>query len=165
MNCRKAEKLISKDLDNRLSLAEKKLLEEHFKLCPACAEAKKEYSRIVRVLREEKLPQPAPGYLNRLLTRIEEKPLPFFSTSLIWQRWALKALPLTLILILILIGSLVLISPQPAQEISRAELLLQNKNPFTESQEFLEEPGIETKSIRLIFTSLDENSRSRRYLP
>ncbi|MFW6159538.1 MAG: anti-sigma factor family protein, partial [Acidobacteriota bacterium] len=101
MKCRKAEKMISRELDSRLSLAEKKLLDEHLKLCPACSEAKKEYSRIVRVLREEKLPQPAPGYLNRLLTRIEEKPLPFFSTSLIWQRWALKALPLALILIFI----------------------------------------------------------------
>lgn len=166
MKCSKAEKFISKDLDNRLSPKEKKLLEEHVKLCPDCAEAQKEYLQIVHVLRGEKLPHPFPGYLERLLARIEAKSLPYDSPLPAWQRWPLKALPVALLIVFILIiASLLLVSPQSSPEISKAELLFQNKYPFTESRELLEEPGVENKNIKLLFTSLDESSQTRRYLP
>ena len=75
MNCRKAEKLISKQLDNRLEARESAWLEDHLQNCPACARLASDYQQLKNMTAELKVEaEPQPYFTERLLARLSSEP-------------------------------------------------------------------------------------------
>lgn len=155
MKCKKIEKLLLRSLDGRLKSNEEHELEEHIASCSLCQKVKKEYQLIFETLRGEKFPETKPYFWQRLQPRLKEyrKYEPWF----LWKRWSIRAIPLSLLIVVVLAGAILLLAPQRQEELSQSEiLLLSNSNPLQETQTILEQEGIENKSMMLIFTALEE---------
>ncbi|HDJ22760.1 MAG: hypothetical protein B5M54_01820 [Candidatus Aminicenantes bacterium 4484_214] len=161
MRCRQAEKLIHRLLDDRLKPEEIKALETHLSQCPACRQKKKDYELISHSLRSTAFSEPNPYYWEKISSRLA--PRPFSSTLAMWKKWALRAVPVALILVIILVSALVFFSSSSTPEMSQAEiLLLQDANPFSDSQAIFAESSPVNKNLRLIFTSLETTQEIRR---
>jgi predicted anti-sigma-YlaC factor YlaD len=163
MKCKKAEKLISKSLDRALKPGEEEELLEHLKECPLCRQKKEEYENIFGMLGNQVFPEPKPYFWTRLKPKLKREVS--YESWLAWKKWGLRAVPISL-LILIVFASLVMIFvPSEQKELSSAEILLQNQNPFVDSLPLLEEGRIENENIHLIFTSINGENGARRYFP
>jgi anti-sigma factor RsiW len=162
MNCRRAEKWLLQSLDGRLGEREAGLLAEHLQACPACRKAEAQYRSLLALLRNGHGEKPLPRFWERLEPRLREEteivPLLF------WERWSLRAIPVFLALV-VLIGGVLYITPQ-ASELTRSEaLLLENADPIAETSQIFAADKSETRTMRLMFASLDEKAASRRPTP
>jgi anti-sigma factor RsiW len=162
MNCKTAEKWVLRFLDGRLDERSRGLLEEHLKGCPSCRKAEAEYRSMMALLRDEREQSPLPRFWERLEPRLkeEQKIVPL----VLWERWALRAIPVFVALVILAAG-LFILTPQ-AGEMSQSEaLLIDNSNPFSETRGLFEEKRPEARSMMLIFASLDDKPPVRRQLP
>ncbi len=162
MRCHKAERWLLRDLDGRLSLQAKGKLASHLQGCPNCVRKRRDYALILGALRTEPA-SPSADFLERLRMKLgrEEKP-----TSWAWMgEWSLRAVPLSLILILALLVAMLFFLPSGSGDLGQAEaLLLRNENPYLETKALLEETRLEKKNLMLIFTA-EEKSPARSYIP
>lgn len=162
MRCKKAEQWISRSLDGRLDAREKDRLEEHLAACPSCRKADAEYRSMTALLRNGKEFDPAPRFWERLepLLREEREIVPL----LVYERFALRAVPVFLALVVVAAG-LLFLTPR-SKELTRSEvLLLQNINPLAETRPLFEEEKSENRNMMLIFASADETAPVRRRVP
>ncbi len=162
MNCRKAEKLLLKSIDGRLDERASGLLAKHLEACPACRKAEAQYRSMFGLLKADRSAAPLPRFWERLGPRLREEtelvPLLF------WERWSLRAIPVFLALV-ILIGGFHFFAPQ-ARELSQSTtLLIENRDSLSETQALFEADKPETRTMMLLFASLDEKSPVRRPTP
>ena len=161
MNCRKAETLLLKSIDGRLDERGRELLAKHLEACPACRKAEKEYRSMLGLLKDSRDVAPLPRFWERLEPRLREEtelvPLLF------WERWSLRAIPVFLMLV-VLLGGFLFFSPR-AREMSQATLLLENRDPVSETRALFEADKPETRTMMLMFASLDDKAPLRRPTP
>ena len=162
MNCRQAEKLLLRSIDGRLDGRERDLLGKHLAACPACRKAEAQYRSMFGLLRDGRDVAPLPRFWERLAPRLREEtelvPLLF------WERWSLRAIPLFLALV-ILAGGFLLFTPQAREMSQSAALLLENRDPLSETQALFDTDKAETRTMMLMFASLDDKSPLRRPTP
>jgi len=119
---------------------------------------------MIETLRDQDFPQVKPYFWERLLPRLKEQQK--YEVWSLWKRWSLRAVPLSIVAVVILALGLLLFLPQPTDELSQTEaLLLRDRLPYPESLTFLEEEGAENKSMQIIFTAMEEKQDIRRYFP
>lgn len=162
MKCKKVEGLLSRYFDGILKPEDKEKLETHVKSCLLCQEKRREYQSMLEILRNEKFPEPKPYFWERLQQKLKEKekylPLTF------WKHWSLRAIPISLVILLLLTAAWLIFLPEKKVELSQTEvLLLRNLNTLPETNTLLEEANIENKNMMLIFTSMEEENSERRY--
>ena len=162
MNCRKAERWLLKSADGRLDRRDADLLARHLEGCPGCRKAERDYRTMFALLADGRTAEPRPGFWARLEPRLQEEreivPLLF------WERWSLKAIPVFLALVLLL-GGFLFFAPQARELSQSATLLLENRDPLSETQALFEADKPETRTMMLLFASLDETSPARRPTP
>lgn len=162
MSCRKAEKWLLKSLDGRLEGRAAGLLAEHLEACPACRKAAAEYRSMLALLRDGSGAEPLPRFWERLEPRLREEteivPLLF------WERWSLRAIPVFLALV-ILIGGILYITPQAGEMTHSEALLLENADPISETSQIFAADKSETRTMMLMFASLDDKTPLRRPTP
>ena len=162
MSCRKAEKLILASLDGRLDARGRDRLAAHLAACLACRKVEAEYRSMLRLLKDGPAAEPLPRFWERLEPRLREEtelvPLLF------WERWSLKAIPVFLALVFVL-GGFLFFAPQAREQSQSAALLLENRDPLSETQTLFDADRPETRSMMLLFASLDEKSPARRPAP
>ncbi len=162
MNCRKAEKLMLRSIDGRLDERGRDRLAAHLAACPACRKVETEYRSMLGLLKAGREAEPLPRFWERLEPRLREEreivPLLF------WERWSLKAIPVFLALVLLL-GGFLFFAPQARELSQSATLLLENRDPLSETQALFEADKPETRTMMLLFASLDETSPARRPTP
>lgn len=162
MNCRKAEKWLLSSVDGRLDERSLGLLAKHLEACPACRKAEKEYRIMFGALRDGRGAAPLPRFWERLEPRLREEtelvPLLF------WERWNLRAIPVFLALVALL-GGFLLFAPRSAELSQSAALLLENRDPLSETRALLNADKPEAQTMMLMFASLDRDSSLRRPTP
>lgn len=162
MNCRKAEALLLRSIDGRLDGPGRDLLARHLEACPACRRAEAEYRTMLGLLKEGRDAAPLPRFWERLEPRLREEtelvPLLF------WERWNLRAIPVFLALVLLL-GGVLFFAPQARETSQSAALLLENRDPLSETQALFDADKAETRTMMLMFASLDAQSPARRPTP
>ena len=162
MNCRKAEELLLRSIDGRLDGREGELLAKHLEGCPACRKAEAQYRSLFGLLREGRDVAPLPRFWERLEPRLREEtelvPLLF------WERWSLRAIPLFLALV-ILAGGFLFFTPQARETSQSAALLLEDRDPLSETQALFDTDKAETRTMMLMFASLDDKTPLRRPTP
>lgn len=162
MNCRKAEKWLLKSLDGRLDGPAADLLGKHLESCPACRKASAEYRSMLTLLRDPRQAEPLPRFWERLEPRLREEteivPL------LVWERWSLRAIPVFLALIA-LIGGFIVLTPPTGELSQSAALLLENRDPLSETHALFDAEKPETRGVMLMFASLDDRTPARRPTP
>lgn len=163
MNCKKIESWILRSFDSRLNQDEQKKLEEHIKSCPVCQERREDYLSLIGLLRQEKKQEPKPYFWERLKVKLKERQrVPFWISV---KKWGFRAVPVSLIFVLVMTAAIILFFPVKDQELSQSEaLLLRNLNPLEETQLLLNEK-LEAQNMMLIFSSLEEKDNIRRPLP
>jgi predicted anti-sigma-YlaC factor YlaD len=162
MKCKEVEKFISRHFDGVLTLEEKKKLETHLESCSSCQTKKQEYQSLLETLRKEKFPETKPYFWERLQPKLKEKEK--YLPLTLWKRWSIRAIPVSLVIVLLLTAALLIFLPEKKIELSQTEvLLLRELNPLQEANTLLEEGNIENKNMMLIFTSLEEENSERRY--
>ncbi len=155
---------MSRALDGLLTDREEEALQRHLKVCSACRKKQEAYSYIIDTLRDREFPQVKPYFWERLHSRLKEQQK--YDVWSLWRRWSLRAVPFSIVAVIILALGLLLFLPQPTDELSQTEaLLLRDQLPYPESLTFLEEEGAENKSMQIIFTAMEEKQDARRYFP
>lgn len=161
MKCKKFERLLSRSFDGLLKKEEKEELESHLKSCLSCQMKSREYKTILNLLRKEVDLEPKPYFWERLQTKIKERGK--VTPWTIVKQWSLKAVPLSLLLVLALVLVISLLSPPQSQELSQSEvLLLRNLNPLQETRPLLEEERLENQNMMIIFSAIEEKNEIRR---
>jgi len=164
MKCKRVETFISRDFDELLAVEEKEALERHLKECSACRKRMEDYTFMIETLRDQDFPEVKAFFWERLQSRLKEERI--YDVWSLWKRWSLRAVPLSIVAVVVLALGLVLFLPQPKEELSQTEtLLLRNSLPYPETLTFLEEEGTENKGMQIIFTAMEEKKDTRRYLP
>ncbi len=168
MDCKKFEKLILRAFDGRIKDSERKELDAHLKTCTLCSAAQEEYRVILDTLKQKDFPEPKPYFWERLQPKLKEKKEPEPLT--VWKQWGIRAIPVSLILVIVFGTAILLFSPQETMELSQSgDLLLRNRSPLEETRADLEQEGFAVKSLELIFTADENNNGSsnsaRRYQP
>jgi anti-sigma factor RsiW len=162
MNCRKAEELLQRSIDGRLDGRAQDLLAKHLESCPGCRKAEREYRSMLSLLKPDRDVAPLPRFWERLEPRLREEtelvPLLF------WERWSLRAIPVFLALV-ILVGGFLLFAPQAREMSQSATLLLENRDPLSETQALFDADKPETRTMMLMFASLDDKAPLRRPTP
>jgi len=163
MSCKKFEKWILRSFDNRLNQEKQKTLEEHLRSCSLCQEKREEYRTIIGLLHQEKEQEPKPYFWERLQAKIRKRQSVPFWVSV--KHWSLRAVPISLIFVLVLTIAILLFSPAKEQELTQSEvLLLRNRNPLEETQ-LLFDQKLENQNMMLIFSALEEKNNIRRPIP
>ncbi|MFW6140634.1 MAG: anti-sigma factor family protein [Acidobacteriota bacterium] len=163
MKCKKAERLILKSLDHSLKPDEKENLLNHLKACPLCRQKQEEYKNILGLLGEQEFPEPKPYFWTRLKPKLKRDQSE--ESWLAWKKWGLRAIPISLLILILFAFALQFFIPAETKELSRAEILLQNQNPFVDALPLLEEGRVEDENIHLIFTSINGENGARRQFP
>ena len=164
MKCKKAEFYLSKSLDGRLTNTEKEALEEHLWECSSCEKMRGEYAFMAETLGREDFPEVSPYFWERLKPRLKDnKRFAFWSE---WKQWSMRAVPVSIIVVVMLAIGLALFFPQPTSELSQTgDLLLRSTPPLPEAVILLEDDTGENKSMQLIFMAMEERPDLRRYFP
>jgi predicted anti-sigma-YlaC factor YlaD len=158
------ELFLSKSLDDRLTDTEKETLEEHLFGCPSCQKKRDEYAFIAETLGREDFPEVSPYFWERLQPRLKEGRLHTFWSE--WKQWSLRAVPVSLIAVAMLILGFTLFLPQSTDELSQTgDLLLRSTPSLPETVTILEAETGENKSMQLIFMAMEEKPDLRRYFP
>lgn len=166
MQCHKIEELLLRSLDRKLDDSVQAGLDAHLELCPRCRKRLEEYTFIFETLKQEKMPEPKSHFWQRLQPKLEEKRRNEPWT--VWKQFGLKAIPLSLLVVILLVAATLFLSPTPPSETNLSQtgnFLLQNVNPLPETQPFLTEGGGANRHLMLIFSSLDDSESIRRYFP
>jgi hypothetical protein len=164
MNCKTAEELFLRAHDGFLSEKESKELEKHIDSCLLCQKSRAEYQNIFDVLQKTDFPEPKPYFWERLRPRLNEQKT--FEPWQLWKQWGLRAIPLSLLLVLFLASAILILGPQPREEFSQSGVLLfEDQSPLQATETVLDQEGVEDKNMMLIFASLEEQPGSRRPLP
>jgi len=164
MKCKKIENWLLRSFDDLLKEEEKEKLEEHLNSCASCQAKKREYDTLFGLLKREEGEEPKPYFWERLQAKLKERQK--YAVWTVVKQWSIKAIPLTLLFVLLLALALVFISPPKEQELSQSEvLLLRNLNPLQETQILLEAEGLENKNMMIIFSATEEKNDTRRYMP
>lgn len=164
MKCKEADRLILRSFDGLLKNREREELDEHLKSCLSCQGKREEYQLMLDALKERDFPEPRPYFWERLQAKLKEskKSEPW----LLWKQWGVKAIPLSLVLIILLTTALIFSFLHRNEELSQSGMLLfQNSNPIQETKALLEAEKIEDRNMMIIFTSLEGKNDSRRYSP
>jgi hypothetical protein len=152
MNCRDAEKLMSRAKDFVLAGPVRASLEAHLRDCPRCRRADEEYRGLFLALRPTDRPGPATLSWTRLRARIEEREAAELNSP--YEKWALKAIPAAVTLALLIGSASVLFRPARRANLSPTEeLLLSNTNPLVEARTILDQQKLEDRGLMLIFAS------------
>ena len=162
MNCRKAEKLLLRSIDGRLDERAQGLLARHLEACQACRKAEKEYRSMFNLLKDGRDAAPLPRFWERLEPRLREETA--LVPLLFWERWSLRAIPVFLALV-ILLGGFLFFAPQARELSQSATLLLENRDPLSETQALFEADKPDTQTMLLMFASLDDKAPLRRPTP
>jgi len=162
MNCRKAEKLISRLVDGRLESEVASRLEEHLKICPSCAQLLSDYRRMKSMLVGLQVQEiePLPYFESRLRARFGSSPKPSIWVAL--ERWYATAVPIFLVVTMILVGVLFLVQPAEIQMSQSEMLLFQNQSPLRDTQTIFEEQKPENRQIKLLLAGLEGQEIGRR---
>jgi len=163
MRCSKAERLIQRSFDGSLKPGERKELDSHLLNCPACRKMLAEYKSIFQVLHEDTQAEPKPYFWERLQPHLKETDE--FNAWPLWKKWGMRAIPVSLLMIIILAAAAFFIQPQTDTELSQSAFLLQNQNPFKDTLPLLEADKSDNPNMMLIFTAMDDKSYQRRYFP
>lgn len=164
MNCKKAEKLLLKSLDGHLRNEETESFEKHLDRCLRCQTKKEQYHAIRRALKEKEHLEPKPYFWERLQSKLKEQKK--YEPWSLWKRWSLRAIPVSLLIVIVLAATIIFLIPTEKEELSESGvLLLRNLNPFTETRTLLEAESIENRNMMLIFTAMEEKNGERRYFP
>jgi predicted anti-sigma-YlaC factor YlaD len=157
MNCRRAERLILRRRDGRLSPVAEANLNLHLGSCPACREIEAEYARLFDDLAAPSSAVPRPMFWPRLEARMAER-----ERENGWgvvRRWCRRAVPAALGLTAAFLAALLVLSPGGQSDLSSSEtLLLRDENPLRDARTLLEENRVEAKNMMLIFASGDDYS-------
>ncbi|NIM59048.1 MAG: hypothetical protein GTO16_08930 [Candidatus Aminicenantes bacterium] len=164
MRCKKYERFLLRSFDGLLKEEEKTELKKHLESCVYCQTKKTEYQTILSALKEKNFPEPKPYFWERLQPKLAEgKKYDLWS---IWKQWALRAIPASMLLVILFTAALMLFIPPQKEELSDSgDLLLRNLDPLQETTILLEEGKIEDKNMMLIFTAMEEKNSTGRYLP
>ncbi len=155
MKCQRVEKLLLKSLDGLLDKDQVEMLEQHVKSCPECLRMREEYEAILGTLKASDYPEPKPYFWERLQPKLREPKISVLWAQ--WKQWGIRAIPVSLLIVVVLAGSLTLFSPKQEEDLSSSgAFLLQNQNPLQESGSILEEERLEDKNMMLIFASIEE---------
>lgn len=164
MKCKNYERLILRSFDGLLKNEEKKELEKHLNSCLLCQTKREEYQSILDALKEKDRPEPKPYFWERLQPKLKERNK-YVSLSL-WKQWGIRAIPLSLLIVVLLVVVIAFFLPHKSEELSQSGvLLLHNANPLQETTPLLAEEKVENKSMILIFTAMEEKNGARRYFP
>lgn len=162
MNCRKAEQWLLRSMDGRLDERARGQLARHLEACPACRKAEREYRIMFGALKAGRDAAPLPRFWERLEPRLREEtelvPLLF------WERWNLRAIPVFLALV-VLLGGFLLFAPRAGELSQSAALLLENRDPLSETTALFNADKPETQTMMLMFASLDKDTTVRRPTP
>lgn len=164
MKCKKAETFLSKSLDGLLTGEETDTLEEHLRGCSSCKKKKEEYIFIAETLGKEDFPEVNPYFWERLQPRLKDsKRYAFWS---MWKQWSLRAVPVSIIAVVMLALGFALFLPQTTDDLSQTgDLLLRNTLPLPETVTLLEAESGDNQSMQLIFMAMEEKPDLRRYFP
>lgn len=119
MKCTFFKKYISDYLNEALSEAEKKAVEQHMSRCDICAKEKKDLDRLVNTIYAQDIPDPGQSYWGsfsqRVFSQIDEQlqrkqRLPYFPLP----RWAAATAAMAFIVIAVALSYFFLISPSPS---------------------------------------------------
>lgn len=162
MNCRRAEKLVSRLVDGRLKAGTAARLEEHLRVCPSCARLLADYRQLQSLMADLRLPEaePLPYFEQRLRARLgaESKP----SLWAVVERWYAAAVPVFLVVAMVLVGVLFLAQPAEVQ-LSQSEILLfQEQSPLAETRAIFDAQKPEDRQLQLLFAGLDSQEAVRR---
>lgn len=162
MTCKKAEKYLLRSLDSRLNQEERHELNRHLKTCIACQKKLREYQEIRDTLRITDFPTPKPYFWEHLQPLLKDRGS--YELWPMWKQWGIRAIPLSLAVILF---ALILINlmPPPNQELSQSGILLRDQNPFQETIPLLGKEEMDNPNMVLLFTSFEDKNGSRRYFP
>jgi len=151
MKCRTAERDLLRSLDRTPDPAERRELDRHLQSCPRCRVLSAEYAAIQSALRGRPEGRPRPYFWERLNARIEALERP--ATAVLWRKWCLRAIPVSLFLLGLFLGGLMFF-PGGDENLSQSEaLLLRNSNPLTETRTYLDENKNVDKSMMIIFAA------------
>lgn len=155
MKCRDAERILLLSWDRPLDAAGQADLDRHLADCPGCRALGGEYAALRDGLHG--LPQgtPRPFFWQRVNARIEalEHPAPVA----VWQKWCLRAIPVSLFLIGLFIGGLVFL-PGGNDNVSQSEaLLLRNAESIRGTSLYLDETKGIDRNMAIIFASSERN--------
>lgn len=164
MKCKSVERLIFRSFNGLLKKEKKEELWEHLKICPLCRTKRDEYKSILDAMKEKHIPEPQPYFWERLQPKLKERKR--YEPLSLWKQWGIRAIPLSLLMVLLLAITIVLFLPHKNAEFSQSEvLLLRNLNPLQETTTLFEEEKVENKNMMLIFTAMEEKNGTRRYFP
>ena len=125
---------------------------------------REEYETILGTLKVSDYPEPKPYFWERLQPRLREPKISALLAQ--WKQWGIRAIPVSLLIVVVLAGSLTLFSPKQEEELSSSgAFLLQNRNPLQETGSILEEERMEDKNMMLIFASMEEQKAIEREIP
>jgi predicted anti-sigma-YlaC factor YlaD len=164
MNCRQTERWILKSLESEIDSSRRRDGDEHLAACPACRSLRAEYEALRGRLKAFPEGEPGPFFARRVMARIEvlERPAPADAPA--WQKWCLRAIPVSLFLIGLFVGGLIFL-PSADDGWSRSEaLLLDGSNPLAETTPYFDETKIDDKNVMIIFAA-DERIANRRPQP
>jgi anti-sigma factor RsiW len=160
MRCKDAERRLGRFLDDRLEPGLRTAVADHLVACPGCGRLAEDERALRALLRQAPGAEPEPGFWDRLQPRIraEKRLVPL----LLWERWCFRAIPVFMTLVLLLVG-LVALGPRSGESMTQTEaLLLENKNPFSETQRMFDAQRSEDRNMMVIFASLDERGTAGR---
>lgn len=164
MKCEKVERFLLRSFDELLKEQEKNELKKHLESCPLCQTKREEYQDILDALKEKDFPEPKPYFWERLKPKLEERKK--YDPWSLWKQWAIRAIPASMLLVILFSSALILFIPPQKEELSESEdLLLRNLDPLQETTILLEEEKVEDKNMMLIFTAMEEKNSTGRYLP
>ncbi len=160
MNCPKAERLMLRRHDGRLSPSQGAELDLHLRSCTACRDRGNEYAFLFQALRTGDIPAPRENFCRRVEARISERERENGWAQV--RRWCRRAVPAALALTAIILAGILAFSPAHQDEYSPSEaLLLQDDNPLSETRTLIEENRVENKNMMLIFASAEDYGLSR----
>lgn len=163
MRCKKVERWIFGSFDQDLEEKKKSRLDNHLEKCLSCRQKLKDYQLIKKALQREEELEPSPYFWERLKPKLKEKEKlePWF----VWKKWSLRAIPVSLALLLVFLSALIFLFPE-REELSQTEtILLKNANPLVETQALFDEEKLENRNMMIIFAAGNEKESDRRYSP
>ncbi len=164
MKCKKVERFLLRSFDELLKEEEKNELKKHLESCPHCQTKKAEYQSILDALKVKDFPEPKPYFWERLQPKLAEGKK--YDQWSLWKQWALRAIPASMLLVILFATAIILFIPPPKEELSESgDLLLRNLDPLQVTTILLEEEKVEDKNMMLIFTAMEEKNSTGRYLP
>lgn len=168
MQCNKMEKILLSSYDRELTGPEEERLRDHLADCVKCRQMKREYEKILGTMRSSEFPETGPYFWERLQPRLNESRETVMFDS--WKPWIVNTVSALAMILVLFVAGLTFFSQDQTlliqEEMSDTGiLLLEDRSPFQETRSMFEEESAETRSMMLLFTSLERQNGVRRYFP